>query len=239
MLTYFVRPLQLLLLLVSTPLMSQNIPSSKRAEKAIKNNAIHLQSELNKMQLTLGNSIYLRIFKQEEQLEVWMAKQGEFKLFKTYPVCTFGFGGLGPKLQEGDGKAPEGFYFVKANQLNPHSSYHLSFNLGYPNAYDRAHGRTGSALMVHGDCVSVGCYAMTDDKIEEIYTLSHAALSHGQDFFRVHIFPFRMSKKNMEKHQDSKWIGFWKNLKQGYDYFQHHKKPPTVEVSNRRYVFAE
>ncbi len=137
-------------------------------------------------------------------------------------------------------KAPEGFYFVTPKRLNPHSRFHLSFNLGYPNTYDLAYGRTGSALMVHGDCQSIGCFAMTDEKIEEIYTIANAALRNGQKFFRVHIFPFQMNTENMKKHEKSKWYSFWKNLKEGYDFFeQNNHVPPNVEVVNKRYVFEQ
>lgn len=133
--------------------------------------------------------------------------------------------------------APEGFYFVKPNQLNPYSTYHLSFNLGYPNQYDRIHKRTGSALMIHGSCVSIGCYAMTDAYIEEIYTLVYLALKQGQPFFSVHIFPFPMNEDNMDKHNTSEWNAFWEHLKEAYDYFEDKKTPPNVWVHNKKYVF--
>jgi len=226
------------MILLSTTLMSQTIPSSQRSKTAIKNLTPQLETQFKQSGLQFGNPIFIRIFKQEAALEIWIKKADGFKLFKTYPICTFGFGGLGPKLAEGDGKAPEGFYFVTAKQLNPYSSYHLSFNLGYPNAYDRAHSRTGSALMVHGNCVSVGCYAMTDAKIEEIYTIANAAFTNGQDFFRVHVFPFKMNNKNMLKHKNSEWLGFWNNLKEGHDYFENNNhNPPNVLVTNKRYIF--
>jgi len=172
-------------------------------------------------------------------LEVWLKDGDEFKLFKTYPICTYGRSGLGPKLRWGDGRAPEGFYFVAPRQLNPSSSFHLSFNLGYPNLYDRSHRRTGGALMVHGDCVSIGCYAMTDPGIEEIFTLLDAAFRKGQPFFRVHIFPFRMIAENLSRYEDSEWYQFWTNLKEGYDYFEQNGHiPPNVTVRNKRYVFG-
>ena len=207
------------------------------AKEIMKKQTPQLEKELNKKGLVLGSEVFIRLFKQEESLELWVKKDSKFKLFKTYKICTYGSEGLGPKLKEGDGKAPEGFYYVKKQQLNPNSSYHLAFNLGFPNKYDRVHGRTGSALMVHGNCVSVGCYAMTDDKIEEIYTIVHQALDNGQEFFRVHIFPFKMSSESMRKHKDSQWISFWQNLKQGYDYFEVNHRPPNVDVNNRVYVF--
>lgn len=223
---------------MSELVISQSIPSSSRSTTAVTKHTPLLISEFKQSALQWGNPVYLRIFKQEAKLEIWVKDGDKFNLFKTYPICTFGFGGLGPKLAEGDGKAPEGFYYVKANQLNPYSSYHLSFNLGYPNAYDRAHNRTGSALMVHGNCVSVGCYAMTDAKIEEIYTIINAALVNGQKYFRVHVFPFKMTDANMKKHQNSKWLDFWKNLKQGYDSFKNNNfNPPNVNVRDKKYIF--
>lgn len=226
-----------MLLLIPVSLMSQTIQTSTRSQTAINKVTPGLEKEFRQKALVLGNPIYIRIFKQEAELEIWVKKDKKFNLFKTYPICTFGLAGLGPKLKEGDGKAPEGFYYVKANQLNPYSSYHLSFNLGYPNQYDRAHKRTGSALMVHGNCVSVGCYAMTDTKIEEIYTIANAALSNGQQYFRVHAFPFKMTSEKLDNHKQSQWYDFWNNLKEGYDYFEDNHTPPNVLVFDGNYIF--
>jgi murein L,D-transpeptidase YafK len=196
-----------------------------------------LEKELALKGLSYGSPIFIRIFKQSSILELWVASEtGEFKKFKDYDICTFS-GNLGPKLKEGDRQSPEGFYFVKAGSMNPWSKFHLSFNLGFPNAYDRAHGRTGSALMVHGACVSIGCYAMTDSYIEEIYTLASAALQNGQPFFRVHAFPFELSEQNLANHTEHEWYPFWQNLKGGFDYFEKHKKPPNVIVNNKTYIF--
>ena len=159
-----------------------------------------------------GSPIFIRIFKQSSELEVWVKKSGKFHLFKTYPICSFS-GDLGPKLRQGDEQAPEGFYFVREGQLHPNSRYHLSFNLGYPNAYDRHHKRTGDFLMVHGNCVSIGCYAMTNKGVEEIYLMAEAALTNGQPFFRVHIFPFRLTEQKLGEMKDHKWITFLDKLK--------------------------
>ena len=216
------------------------IPKSPRAEKVINKVSPILKRELENSGFCYGAPLFMRIFKKEKVLEIWIKSNENYKLFKTYPICTYGNGGLGPKIKEGDGQAPEGFYYVKPSSLNPASNFHLSFNLGYPNRYDRAHNRTGGALMVHGSCVSVGCYAMTDAGIEEIYALSDAAFKNGQPFFRVHIFPFRMSDENMENYRDSEWYSFWENLKEGYDYFETNgNRPPNAEVQNARYVFNE
>lgn len=226
----------LILLILSADLtFAGDVPSSRRSRGAIARVKPNIEKELQEHGLALGSSIFIRIFKQSDELEVWVKNSEHFDLFKTYKICYFS-GRLGPKIRVGDLQSPEGFYFVKPRQLNPSSRFHLSFNIGYPNAYDRAYGRTGSALMVHGNCVSIGCYAMTDKKIEEIYTIADEALRNGQPFFRVHIFPFRMTDRNMKKHEGSKWYDFWKNLKEGYDMFEAEKKPPNVTVKNKRYA---
>jgi len=218
---------------------AQTVPSSARSREAIARVSPRLTKEVLDKGFNWGAPIYIRIFKKTKQLEVWLKKEESYRLFKTYEICTYGWAGrLGPKVQQGDGQAPEGFYFVTPKQMNPLSSYHLSFNLGYPNAYDRAHKRTGGALMVHGRCVSIGCYAMTDKRIEEIYALADGAFRNGQPFFRVHIFPFPMNDDNLQKYRHSKWIDFWRNLKEGHDFFESSGyKPPNVLVKNKRYVF--
>jgi murein L,D-transpeptidase YafK len=202
-----------------------------------------LQTELKARNLTLGAPLFIRIFKESNELEVWIEQPDSktFALFKSYKICTWS-GTLGPKQKAGDLQAPEGFYFVNAGRMNPHSRFHLSFNLGYPNAFDRAHHRTGSALMVHGNCVSIGCYAMTDPRIEEIYTLADAALTKGQPFFRVHCFPFKMTEERLHQAAQSPtekpWLPFWQNLKEGYDFFETHKTPPNTTVQNAQYIFS-
>ena len=178
----------------------------------------------------------VRIFKAESELEIWKAKDdGRYYHFKTYPICDWS-GGLGPKINQGDRQAPEGFYMVSARQMNPRSKYYLAFNIGFPNAYDRAYGRTGADIMVHGDCKSAGCYAMTDGLVEEIYILARESLAGGQTSFQVQAYPFRMTAANMAKHKGDKWYGFWQNLKEGYDYFEVTHQPPRVEVCDKRYL---
>ena len=189
--------------------------------------------------VTEGSAIFLRIFKAEAELEVWgkAPASDQFVLLRIFPICAFS-GELGPKLREGDRQSPEGFYRVRLGSLNPNSSYHLSFNLGYPNRYDRAHGRTGNYLMVHGNCVSIGCYAMTNAGIDEIYAMVETALNAGQDTVSVHIFPFRMSGANMATNSESAWIAYWRNLKIGFDLFETTKKVPDVRVEGLDYAFS-
>ncbi len=180
--------------------------------------------------------VFVRIFKDESELEVWKQRDdGRFYHFKTYPICNWS-GELGPKLTQGDRQAPEGFYNITPVLMNPNSKYYLSFNLGYPNAYDKALGRTGDSVMVHGKCRSAGCYAMTDALVEEIYGLTREALKAGQPSFQVQAFPFRMTDARMAEMKKHKWYPFWRTLKEGYDYFERYKLPPQIAICERRYV---
>ena len=183
-----------------------------------------------------GAPVYIRIFKLESELELWVEKNGRFARFATYPICVWS-GRLGPKLREGDRQAPEGFYTVDAEQLNPNSRMHRSFSLGFPNVFDRAHGRTGSFLMVHGGCASIGCFAVTDPAVDEIWRMVTAALEAGQARFPVHVFPFRMTERALNFRKGYRWHRFWSDLKKGYDLFEPSRIPPAVSVCNGRYVF--
>lgn len=181
--------------------------------------------------------ILVRIFKEESEFEIWKKRpDGRYALLKTYPICRWS-GSLGPKIREGDKQAPEGFYTVTPAQMNPRSAYHLSFDLGFPNAFDRVHGRTGRYLMVHGDCLSAGCYALTDEQVAEVYAIAREAFAGGQRAFQVQAMPFRMTAKNMARRRDNKNMAFWKNLKEGYDHFEVTRREPQVAVCDRHYVF--
>lgn len=185
-----------------------------------------------------GTPIYVRVFKEESELEVWKAREdGRFYHFKTYPICNWS-GEIGPKIKKGDKQAPEGFYAVGPKQMKPDSSFHVAFNLGFPNAYDRAHDRTGEFLMIHGKCKSAGCYAMTDALAEEIYALAREAFRNGQTAFAVHAFPFRMTDDKLARFKGHKHVAFWKMIKPAYDFFETYRVPPTVAVCERKYVIG-
>jgi murein L,D-transpeptidase YafK len=186
-----------------------------------------------------SSPVMARVFKEEGKLEIWKQKSnGRYDLIASYDICKWS-GQLGPKFIEGDRQAPEGFYTVGPGQLNPRSSYHLAFNMGYPNAYDRAHGRTGSNLMVHGGCSSSGCYSMTDQQVEEIYAFARDAFTGGQREFQIQAFPFRMTPENMARYRNDPNYAFWTMLKEGYDHFEITKVPPKVDVCEKRYVFNQ
>ncbi len=215
------------------------VPGTERARRAAERVRGGLQADLARLGLRVGNPVFLRAFKEEEVLELWVLQKesGRHVLFRKYPVAAWS-GSLGPKLAEGDGQVPEGFYAVGPAAMKPDSDFHLAFNIGYPNAYDRHHGRTGSFIMIHGNRVSSGCLAMTDEKIEEIYTLCDAALREGQPFFRVHIFPFRMTETRMAEAAADRSIGFWREIQAGYRWFEQHRVPPEVIVRDGAYRFS-
>jgi murein L,D-transpeptidase YafK len=187
--------------------------------------------------MDLNSPILVRLFKEEAELEVWKQdRSGRFALLKTYPICRWS-GDLGPKVREGDRQAPEGFYAISPAQMNPQSAYYLSFNTGYPNAFDRALGRSGSQLMVHGDCSSRGCYAMTDEQIAEIYSLGRESFFGGQRAFQLQAYPFKMTPVNMAKHRNNPNMPFWKMIKEGWDHFEITRQEPKVDFCEKKYVF--
>ncbi len=208
-----------------------------------------LKAEFVKQQLTWpAQQMYLRSFKYDRQLEVWVkgAPNEAFKLFKTYKVCMQS-GTMGPKRMEGDYQVPEGFYYI--NEFNPNSAYHLSLGLNYPNSSDRIlsdANRPGSAIYIHGNCVSTGCIAISDAPIEELFALASSVKNQGQqDFIPVHVFPIRYNVpksaaylENMMKDNES-LQQFNKSIKYAYDYFEQKKQLPIIMVNQQGdYVFA-
>lgn len=200
--------------------------------------SVELVSLMTEKGMSPQDPMLVRVFKEESKAEVWKKRKadGRYALLKTYDICRFS-GKLGPKIKEGDKQAPEGFYQVTPAQMNPNSSYYLSFNLGFPNAYDRALGRTGRHVMMHGDCLSAGCYAMTDNQMAEIYSMARESFRGGQKSFQFQALPFRMTAQNMARRRGDKNMAFWKNLKQGSDHFEVTKAEPKVDACGKKYVF--
>ncbi len=211
------------------------MPTSSRSDTVYADTRPRLEQELAAANLRLGSQVFLKLTKVPAELTAYVENaDGVYKPFRTWPVCAVS-GTLGPKLREGDGQAPEGFYAVGPEQMNPASSYHLSFNLGYPNAFDRANDRTGSFLMVHGSCVSIGCFAMTDRGIEEIWTLMQAAFETGQTRVPVHIFPFPMTEANLLAHAGDPNAAFWNELAPAWTGFETTGRVPKISVSGKSY----
>ncbi|MCI5166835.1 MAG: 2-dehydro-3-deoxyphosphooctonate aldolase [Candidatus Electrothrix sp. GM3_4] len=214
------------------------LPTTAKADRLMTQAEPRVKRELARKGMRLGQPVFMRIFKLSKQLELWMYNRGNFRRFKTYPICSYS-GYVGPKLAEGDWQSPEGFYTVSAEQMNPKSRFHLSFNIGYPNRYDSEKSYTGSAIMVHGNCVSQGCFAMGNKQIEEIYLLAYQAFLQGQEQFSIHIFPFRMTRDNLVKYRSSPWYDFWSNLAAGYNAFEQTRQVPTISTARGRYVFED
>jgi murein L,D-transpeptidase YafK len=180
----------------------------------------------------------IRTYKKEAEFEIWkMKSDGQYALLKTYPMCRWS-GQLGPKLREGDRQVPEGFYTITPGQMNPNSAYYLSFNVGYPNAFDRAWDRTGGTIMVHGICSSAGCYSMTDEQIAEIYAIARESFNSGQHAIQMQSYPFKMTAENLAKHRLDPNADFWKQLKNGADHFEVTKTETAVLVCGKHYVFG-
>lgn len=223
---------------LATLLLAACNPNFDFDERHLKPLSTATKMRLENLGMEAGAPMVVRIFKEEETLEVWLQKKDstQYALYKSYEICAYS-GRLGPKFKEGDRQAPEGFYTIVPGLMNPKSNYYLAFNLGFPNAFDRAHKRTGSHLMVHGSCSSRGCYAMEDDQIEEIYQLGRESFGAGQREFQVQAYPFRMTPANLARHSNSPHTPFWRMLKEGYDHFEAMKQPPKVNVCGMRYLF--
>jgi murein L,D-transpeptidase YafK len=219
---------------VAAPPTKANAPAGQSRPERY--SAADRERRLAEANLKAGAPVMIRIFKQERELELWMQGEQVFQHFATYTICDRS-GKLGPKLREGDRQAPEGFYRVDVSQLRLKGKNARSFYIDFPNAFDRALARTGSAIMVHGRCKSIGCYAMTDPAMEEIYSLVEQALYQGQPHIEVHAFPFRMTASNMSAHGKGEWQTYWLNLKEGYDLFEATRIPPIVSSCGGTYVF--
>jgi murein L,D-transpeptidase YafK len=205
--------------------------------RAMKELSPEMIAQLEKKGMPKDSPILVRIFKEESELEVWKQDgSARFQLLKVYPICKWS-GELGPKVKEGDRQAPEGFYMITPGLMNPNSNYYLAINTGFPNAYDKANNRTGAFLMIHGDCSSRGCYAMTDEQIGEIYSLARESFVGGQKAFQIQAYPFRMTPANFARHRTNPNIPFWKMLKEGNDEFEVTRIEPKVDVCERHYVF--
>lgn len=197
-----------------------------------------IQNKMSEMGLSKASPILIRAYKKESELEVWKAdNSGEYKLLHTYPICRWS-GQLGPKKVEGDRQVPEGFYSITPAMMNPNSSFYLSFNIGYPNAFDRQLGRNGSLIMVHGACSSRGCFSMTDRQIADIYAMARESFSGGQQAIQMQSLPFRFTAENLAKYRADENLPFWKNLKEGADHFEVSKREVQVAACNGKYRFG-
>ncbi len=205
--------------------------------RAMKELSPEMLTLLNQKNMPKDSPVLVRVFKEESELEVWKQDTtGQYQFLKVYPICRWS-GELGPKKVQGDRQAPEGFYSITPGLINPNSNYYLAINIGFPNAYDKANNYSGAFLMIHGDCSSAGCYAMTDEQIGEIYSLARESFLGGQKEFQIQAFPFRLTAANLARHRNSPNMPFWKMLKEGSDHFEVTHLEPKVDVCDKHYVF--
>ncbi|MBN2694348.1 L,D-transpeptidase family protein [bacterium] len=223
-----------ILLFLSTTLFAKNRPEIAREETKES-----IKELFKKNEVTYPSEIFLRALKLEKKLELFVKKDGKFQLLKTYPICASS-GDLGPKRRQGDLQVPEGFYHI--HHFNPVSNFYLSLGVSYPNESDKIFktGRdAGGAIYIHGDCVTIGCLPITDSRIKELYTIASDSLKK-QKKIPVYIFPcdFNSEKcqkelKNYPQHSD-----FWKNIKEGFDYFETNKSLPKITINKKgKYIF--
>jgi murein L,D-transpeptidase YafK len=231
------------LIILSFAFMPDNFKSQQKQFARVKTAYSEKEKLVNELFSAKGielssAAIFIRAFKQEAELEIWAKNQKDekYQLIKTYKICSSS-GDLGPKRKQGDGQVPEGFYEI--NRFNPYSNFYLSLGVSYPNASDKILGNKGNLggdIFIHGDCVTIGCMPLTDDKIKEVYLMAVEAKSNGGKI-PVHIFPFRMNDENMKKFEkkyddDVKLVAFWKNIRKGYAHFETNKTLPSVSVLN-------
>lgn len=240
-----------LLVIFSFAFMADNFRSQQQKYPRVKTAYEEKEKTLKELFSSKGielssASIFIRAFKMEKQLEVWakMPKQEKFTLIKTYDICSSS-GNVGPKRKQGDGQVPEGFYEI--DRFNPSSNFYLSLGVSYPNASDKILGNKGNLggdIFIHGNCVTIGCMPVTDDKIKEVYLMAVEARSNGSKI-PVHIFPCRMDEKGMsylekEFKDYSALIAFWKNIQKGYTFFEKDHKLPSVKVNaSGEYIFND
>ncbi len=218
---------------------------SERVKIAYSEKWENLQADLIKQKINPKNfELFIRVFKRDKVVEVWLKskEEKEYKLFKTYSICSSS-GELGPKRHQGDEQVPEGFYNISS--FNPYSNYYLSLEVSYPNQSDKiiSKNNLGDDIMIHGNCVTIGCIPLTDNYIKEVYVLAVEAKYAGQDKISVHIFPTKLDENGMKYLNDNYskqplLLDFWKNIKTGYDYFDLHKQLPQITIDKKGvYIF--
>jgi murein L,D-transpeptidase YafK len=216
---------------------------SQRVKKAYETKWAGLEKEIKDKGLDPKNfDLFVRAFKTEGELEIWLKNLSDksYKLLKTIPICAAS-GGVGPKRKEGDGQVPEGIYQVES--FNPASSYYLALKVSYPNASDRilAKGPTGGDIMIHGNCVTIGCIPLTDEPIKELYVLAVEAKNRKLPI-RIEIYPCRFTEVNLTALEkvDAAKMAFWNNIKGAYSFFENHKRPVKYSIDKKgTYVYAE
>ncbi len=195
-----------------------------------------LAEAFSRKHLKLGSPVLIRIYKQSSELELWVLRGPRFVLLNVYPICRWS-GRLGPKLQAGDRQSPEGVYTITAAGLIVNDRWHRAMNINYPNRYDRVNSRTGSGILIHGRCRSIGCFALSDANVEEVYEAVRSALAAGQRQVQVVALPLRFRNKSVEAPPDLP--GFWQDLSREEALFHRDRVPAPAWLCGGRYVFED
>ncbi len=197
-----------------------------------------LAAEFAAKDLKLGSPVFIRIYKNTSRMELWVQQGARYALFKTYGICRWA-GGLGPKMHEGDNQSPEGLYHISSEDLIVNPRWHRAMNINYPNRFDVMNGRGGSGILIHGKCASVGCFAIQDANVEEVYDAVRAALHNGQARIPVLALPFSFAKYAPAVEDTAKMNDFWSDLRRADILFDRDRLPPTAYVCDGRYYFAD
>jgi len=188
--------------------------------------------------LKLGSPIFIRVYKQTSEMELWVQQGPRFVLYKTYGICRWS-GGLGPKFYEGDRQSPEGLYRITAADLIVNQRWDRAMEINYPNTFDVLNGRSGSHILIHGKCGSIGCFAIQDKNVEDVYGAVRAALRNGQAYIPVLSLPFRFGKLTPSKEQTLQLNEFWTDLRRADLLFERDRLPPVAYICDGRYYFSD
>jgi murein L,D-transpeptidase YafK len=200
--------------------------------------AIELSKAFEEKGLKLGSPVFIRAYKQTSEMELWVEKGARYVIFKTYGICRWS-GGLGPKYYEGDRQSPEGLYRITSADLIINARWDRAMNINYPNSFDVMNGRTGSSILIHGKCGSIGCFAIQDQNVEEVYAAVRAALEGGQAYIPVLSLPFRFAGLAPSKEDTRQMSEFWADLRRADLLFDRDRLPPSAWICDGRYYFAD
>jgi murein L,D-transpeptidase YafK len=206
--------------------------------KAVAAKAIELSKAFEEKGLKLGSPVFIRVYKQTSEMELWIEKGSRYVLFKTYGICRWS-GGLGPKYYEGDRQSPEGLYRITSADLIVNARWDRAMNINYPNSFDVMNGRSGSGILIHGKCGSIGCFAIQDRNVEEVYAAVREALKGGQAYIPVLSLPFRFASLAPSKQDTRQMSEFWSDLRRADLLFARDRLPPAAWICDGRYYFAD
>ncbi len=206
--------------------------------KSVAAREIELAQEFAGKGLKLGSPVFIRVYKQTSEMELWVQQGPRYVLFKTHGICRWS-GVLGPKFYEGDRQSPEGLYRITTSDLIVNRRWDRAMNINYPNSFDNLNSRGGSGILIHGGCGSIGCFAIQNENVEDVFGAVRAALKGGQAYVPVLTLPFRFTALAPEKEDTLHMSEFWADLRRADLLFERDKVPPAAWICDGRYYFAD